>query len=83
MHARAIHPRLPDRFLIAGALFSALAASVLWSGVVISQWPILMSGGTICGPAQGFLGHCAACGPALAATLVSVVLTGFAVRRSA
>lgn len=83
MHARAINPRLPDRVLVAGALFSALAASVLWGGVVISQWPVLTSGGTICGTAQTFLGHCAACGPALAATLTSIVLTGLAVRRAA
>lgn len=78
-----IKPGISDRAIMAGALISALAASVLWSGVVISQWPVITSGGTICGAAPTFLGHCAACGPALAATLTSIVLTGFAVRRIA
>jgi hypothetical protein len=51
-----------------GGAASALTAVVLWTQILVREWPLLTAGGVICGADQGLLGHCAACYPAIAAT---------------
>lgn len=68
------------RTFILGGVLSALAAALLWSWALIQAWPRLMAGGAICGAEPVFLGHCPACVPALAATLMAA---GFAIALAA
>lgn len=52
----------------------AAVATALWAQVLAAAWPRLMAGGSICGgPALAF-GHCAACLPALGATIAAAGL---------
>lgn len=61
-------------------LHSAAAASALWMGVVIREWPKLSTFGAICGDTGAFLGHCPLCYPA--AALTGLALAGaFALSR--
>lgn len=56
------------------ALHSTLGAIVLWSGVLVREWPLLAAGGPLCGEPDGLFGHCALCWPAAAMTGVALTL---------
>ena len=75
MRASILPSPLLRQALLASCIFSALSATGLWAVVIIREWPRLMAGGTLCGAEPIFLGHCPACFPAVAATLMAA---GFA-----
>lgn len=60
--------------LLTAAVVSAAAAAALWLRVLVEAWPRLALRGEICGAEPLALGHCAACLPALALTLVAAGL---------
>jgi hypothetical protein len=62
--------------LVVNSGLSALVAIALWTVAIIQAWPRLMVGGPICSAEPAVFGHCPACLPAIAATLMA---TGFAV----
>lgn len=62
-------------------LFSALGAALLWTAVLIREWPRLMVQGSICGESVGLLGHCPLCAPAVALTVVTMALAVISWRR--
>lgn len=62
------------------ALHSTLGGIVLWTGVLIREWPLLTAGGVMCGEPEGLLGHCALCWPAAALSGVALTLLIMAVR---
>jgi len=62
------------------ALHSTLGAIVLWMGVLIREWPVLATGGVMCGEPEGLLGHCALCWPAAALTGLALTLLIMTVR---
>lgn len=64
------------------ALHSTLGAIVLWSGVLLREWPLLAAGGSLCGEPEGLLGHCVLCWPASALTGVALTLLVAAFRAS-
>ena len=71
MQVRAL---IPPSALEQAALHSTLGAIVLWSGVLIREWPLMATGGALCGEPDGLLGHCALCWPAAALTGVALTL---------
>ena len=76
MPARTLaRPALRPALLTGGAV-SAATAVVLWTIAMFREWPLLNAGGVICGAQAGLLGHCSACYPAMAATVVAI---GFAI----
>lgn len=56
------------------AMHSTLGAIVLWSGVLVREWPRMAAGGPLCGEAQALFGHCALCWPAAALSVVALAL---------
>lgn len=65
-------PATPMRnLLLIGAVLSATCAAALWGIALIEVWPMLLITGEICGAEKSLLGHCAACWPALAATVLA------------
>jgi hypothetical protein len=75
-----MRPSTPRSSLLRQALavdcaISTLAAIALWAVVLVQAWPRIMAGGNLCSSDPTFLGHCPACLPALAATLMAA---GFA-----
>lgn len=62
------------------ALHSTLGAIILWSAVLVREWPLLAAGGPLCGEPEGLFGHCALCWPAAAMTAVALTLLVAALR---
>lgn len=56
------------------ALHSTFGAIILWTGVLIREWPLMTAGGVLCGEPEGLLAHCALCWPAAALTGVAFTL---------
>ena len=56
------------------ALHSTLGAIILWSGVLIREWPLLAAGGPLCGEPDSLFGHCALCWPAAGMTGIALCL---------
>ncbi len=54
------------------ALHATIGALVLWVGVLVREWPQLVTYGRLCGEPQSLFGHCPMCWPAAALTVVSV-----------
>jgi len=77
MQARAI---VSPSGLEQAALHSTLGAIVLWSGVLIREWPLLAAGGSLCGEPDSVLGHCALCWPAAALTVAALTLMAMTFR---
>ena len=71
MHTRAI---VSPVGLEQAALHSTLGAIVLWSGVLIREWPQLAAGAPLCGEPNSILGHCALCWPAAGLTGLALAL---------
>jgi hypothetical protein len=53
-------------------LHATIGALVLWTGVLVREWPQLVTYGRLCGEPQSLFGHCPMCWPAAALTVVSV-----------
>lgn len=66
-------PAIADWFGGASVI-SAISASALWVSAIVDDWPRMTATGSLCGEANGLLGHCAACAPAAALTLLAVGL---------
>lgn len=82
MPAATLARRAQPSPLFAGLLLSAPGAVALWSAVLAHEWPRLMATGTICGETGAWFGHCAACYPAAAVTLIAAACAaGLAIRR--
>lgn len=62
------------------ALHGALGAIILWSGVLIREWPRLAAGGLLCGEPDGLFGHCALCWPAAGMTGIALGLLAMTFR---
>lgn len=53
-------------------LHATLGALALWLGVLVREWPQLVTWGRLCGEPLSLFGHCPMCWPAAALTVVSV-----------
>ena len=53
-------------------LHATIGALVLWMGVLVREWPQLVTYGRLCGEPESLFGHCPMCWPAAALTVVSV-----------
>jgi hypothetical protein len=53
-------------------LVAGSGAAAIWAGVLAKEWPRLMLAGTLCSEAESSLGHCWACYPAAALTLLAI-----------
>ena len=83
MPATTLARRAQPSPLLAGLLLSGPSALALWGAILASEWPRLMATGTICGESGAWFGHCAACYPAAAASLIAAACAGaLAFRRS-
>lgn len=66
--------RLSPAVIEQAALHATLGAILLWSGILVREWPILAAGGPLCGEPNSLFGHCPLCWPAAALTGMALTL---------